>query len=366
MVSKRWPLKVWFVIGLLSCIGLLAFTGCADDPPPTVQGDAAIEKPSGDSSTRRDTRRLDDTSTFDDSGVAAPSLTWSVVDPGTDEWLYGIWGSASDDVWAVGWGTIAEGPTILHFDGSTWALDEGVPTGKTHVLRAVWGTAKDNVWAVGLNGAIFHFTGSSWKDIDSGTEEHLYGLWGSSANDIWAVGANGIIVRFNGTKWAPVHSNKEAIFSTVWGSSSSDIWAAGDTTPPIIHYDGSSWSDGEYEENAAFEQIWGFSKEDVWIVGWASRIFRYTNNKWSPVDSGLSDPTRLSGIWGTSSNDVWIAGEPGILHCRAESSTVKCTTATIPEKIEFRAIWGSSANDIWAVGETHQGSDKVMMHGVEK
>ena len=49
-------------------------------------------------------------------------------------------------VGAVGW--------IIHFDGTRWT-DMTSPT--TNTFWGVWGTAADNVYAVGENGTILHY-----------------------------------------------------------------------------------------------------------------------------------------------------------------------------------------------------------------
>jgi len=56
---------------------------------------------------------------------------------------------------------------------------------------SVWGAAPDDVWAVGDFGAISHFDGARWTQIQYGTFPFLPFLskvHGSSAHDIWAVG----------------------------------------------------------------------------------------------------------------------------------------------------------------------------------
>src|ERR687887_2323503 len=62
--------------------------------------------------------------------------------------LNSVWGSARDDVWAVG-----HFGTILHWDGSAWSASlSGIPTDDAHNFYGVWGSARDDVWAVGLCG----------------------------------------------------------------------------------------------------------------------------------------------------------------------------------------------------------------------
>jgi len=71
-----------------------------------------------------------------------------------------IWGASEDDIWAVG---VDRGPNaaagsalIYHYDGQSWtrAAAPGVITPSTPPLSAIWGTAHNNVWAVGAKGTI--------------------------------------------------------------------------------------------------------------------------------------------------------------------------------------------------------------------
>ena len=69
------------------------------------------------------------------SGVAI--AVWQPMDSGTTKWLYGVWGSSENNVFAVG-----EGGSILHYNGSTWLPME---SGTTVCLYSVWGSSENNV-----------------------------------------------------------------------------------------------------------------------------------------------------------------------------------------------------------------------------
>jgi len=45
---------------------------------------------------------------------------------------------------------------VLHYDGSEWKL---MHSGVTENLFGVWGLAPDNVFAVGFGGVVLHYTG---------------------------------------------------------------------------------------------------------------------------------------------------------------------------------------------------------------
>ena len=63
--------------------------------------------------------------------------------------------------------------------------------GVTLAGYGVWGSSSTNVYAVGHSGRIFHYDGTSWSRMVSGTSETLNGVWGNSGTDVYAVGSAG-------------------------------------------------------------------------------------------------------------------------------------------------------------------------------
>lgn len=132
---------------------------------------------------------------------------WTVVTSPTDQDLWGVWGAAPDDVWAVG-GT-ARGvdgiPTLLHFDGSAWETVTA-PTltpSNVHAFFKVWGSGAADVYVVGDVGVVVHWDGSVWEELLVGAEDDLVAVWGTGPNDVTAVGgrSNGVVAHWNGTEW---------------------------------------------------------------------------------------------------------------------------------------------------------------------
>ena len=135
------------------------------------------------------------------------TTSWASSSSGTTNTLYGIWGTASNNIYAVG----ASG-TIRKYT-SSWASSS---SGTTNTLYGIWGTASNNIYAVGASGTIRKYT-SSWGNSSSGTTSTLYGVWGSSSSNIYAVGADGTIRRYT-TSWGAVNSGT-ALYTWVNGHS---------------------------------------------------------------------------------------------------------------------------------------------------
>lgn len=68
----------------------------------------------------------------------------------------------------------------------------------TATLTGIWGSAKDQIWAVGQGGTALYFNGSSWKNRNTGIQgsPSLYDVWGVGTDHLYAVGANSLVLRF--------------------------------------------------------------------------------------------------------------------------------------------------------------------------
>lgn len=108
--------------------------------------------------------------------------------------LYGVYGFAANDVWAVG----ASG-TVLRYDGITWGV---VPSNTSIGLRAVWGASDDDVWMVGEGGLVLHWDGSELTKVTVDTTQTLTAVWGRSSDDVTIVGSRGVAFHWDGTGWS--------------------------------------------------------------------------------------------------------------------------------------------------------------------
>lgn len=142
--------------------------------------------------------------------------TWTVdtlnAGPGNIFYLFSIWGSSPQDVWAAGSGGSAD-LCLWHYDGTTWKRDLSGPSSD---LMSVDGFAQNDVWT--CDGGIFRYDGTQWAVSYycnvSGERLLLNNIWGDAPNNIFAVGGidildssgnyKGAIMRFNGGSWSVV------------------------------------------------------------------------------------------------------------------------------------------------------------------
>ena len=132
---------------------------------------------------------------------------WTVLDSGTEESLWGVWGTSGTDLWIVGGDADVGVPLILHYDGSTFTetpLDPAQNSRLATTVFKVWGIGS-KVFAVGQRGLIIEWDGSQWVENLAGADadQDFVSLWGTSEDHIVAVGgrSNGRIAEYDGTSW---------------------------------------------------------------------------------------------------------------------------------------------------------------------
>ena len=268
---------------------------------------------------------------------------WGTQTSDTTWTLYGVWGTASADVFAVG-----ENGTILHYDGASWnSMDSGVSV----ALFDVWGCSSTDVFVVGQNGVICHYDGTGWSEMSSGTSKHLKGVWGTATDNVYAVGNSGTILNYNGTSWDNVTSNTSTHLNGIWGSCSTDVFAVGATgiNGLIMHYDGATWSPSPATGHPDFLAIWGAASDNVFVVGGQGTILRYDGASWNAMTTPVASV--LNGVWGVSPTDVFAVGAAGrVLHYDGNVGNVwSLMDSGVSDDI--CSVWGLSSLNVFATGQ---------------
>lgn len=151
---------------------------------------------------------------------------WSTVVSGTTEYLYGIGGVNASNIFALG-----NNGTLLRYNGTTWLSVSGVTSNR---LYHAWGLSASDVYVCGYR-ELQHYDGTSWSPEIS-TIDDLRGIWGSAADDVFVVGISGRIKHFDGTTWRNMTSGTtEHLYGGVWGTSRSNVFAVGDRGT-ILHF----------------------------------------------------------------------------------------------------------------------------------
>ena len=151
--------------------------------------------------------------------------------------LQDVWGASENDLFAVGYVTFEYEGTILHFDGTSWQVvdDEMRPR-----MFGIWGFAPDDVFAVGESfpqdgptrywaGAIYHFDGVSWTRMHVGEDiASLSAVWGASAEELIGVGGRTLVL-YDGASWtsAPLYGFDPSGLNKIHAAEGSDVFGLG-------------------------------------------------------------------------------------------------------------------------------------------
>jgi hypothetical protein len=166
---------------------------------------------------------------------------WTREATPTDQDLWGVWGPAADDLWAVG-GTVTPGghPVILHHDGIAWT-EVALPTlqkGNVRAFFKVWGAGRDHALVVGQNGVVLRWDGAIWTEELVGASADLIALWGTGKDHVVMVGGRGnaIVTTWDGVRWRTENLAPLSGLNGVWMRE-----------PDVIHVVGTLGTVGELD-----------------------------------------------------------------------------------------------------------------------
>jgi sugar lactone lactonase YvrE len=240
-----------------------------------------------------------------------------------DATIYGIWGASPTDVWAVGGNVAGSGGTgaagvVWHFDGNTWQ-NVALPgdTAARFTIFKVWGSAANDVWAVGDNSTTLHYDGTAWSVVP--VPEELRGKLltvHGRGTERFAVGgtANGILLQSEGTGWRRVMVEGLPRLTGVYAPANGGPIAVGANGTVVHRNRQGQWNVITRAPNTPldFHSVWVDPGGNVWAVG--------GNIASTPLVQGM--------LWrfGTHVADAPLEIEPSLQRCPETPGTI-CTWA---------------------------------------
>jgi hypothetical protein len=230
--------------------------------------------------------------------------------------LNGILAFASNDIYAVGYQPAANGAVLTlveHWDGTAWKLvpsPNGNSTG--NVLWGVSGTSSTDIWAVGdkvapnlpVETLVEHFDGTKWSVVPSPnpalnsdlSQNVLLSVQAASSSDVTAVGfildaaaqvRLTLVEHWDGSSWTVIPSPNQGQSSgdfnalkSVAAISATDIYAVGffadsatfgQQKTLVEHFDGNTWTIIPSPTKGVAQQLNGAfalpNTGNVWGVG---------------------------------------------------------------------------------------------------
>jgi hypothetical protein len=119
--------------------------------------------------------------------------TWQVENNPMSQDLYAVWVSPTGSAWFVGAAGI-----VQKWDAATQTLITPTTRAAT-MLRAVWGYSDTRIYMAGDKGSLFHFDGTTWSELPTGTAYSLAAITGppdgpTSNTRLWLGGDSGTIL----------------------------------------------------------------------------------------------------------------------------------------------------------------------------
>ncbi len=292
--------------------------------------------------------------------------------------LYAVWGNETDDIFAVGYGT------ILHYDGNVWSVTEGLPGLDSASLYGVWGWRADRVFAVGRSRLTMLYDGRHWMRLDwlnadpGLNSADLRGIWGPpGSGPIWMVGeernsnedneAVKRIWQFAGRAWTD-DPQPPTDLAGIWALAANRVYAVASrdadnpNLPVLLYFNGYGWSNAlaeqpELADLPSLAAIAGTDDGQIYAVGNDSTILHYNGERWNLVD--LADdipPLRFRDLWVSPEGHVFVVAQPlsdsdgpaAVLRYDGEEWIYD---QSLDSNFVLNAVWGRAADDVYVVGD---------------
>ena len=216
---------------------------------------------------------------------------------GREGGLYGIDAVSATEAWAVGAYEASGGGErglMMHYDGSTWTVVDGIRRRWSSLYDVSLASSADG-WASARGprrGILLRWDGASWTRTDVTRIDYLHvgAVEAESATRAWASASyetgggppSGIILRWNGDSWrragAPDAPGAEGYYDME--SAAGEVWAVGGRyrrregwIPLAIARDASGWSTVPIEDQGnggSLEAVATTLEGAAWAVGPAS------------------------------------------------------------------------------------------------
>lgn len=142
--------------------------------------------------------------------------------------LFGIWGSAPNDIWAVG-----EAGTVMRYNGTAWVTLPSQDVGSDADFAGIWGSSRNDIWIVGQKGALSHWNGQIFTHSTLDPPVALNAVWGVGPDEVYVAGSGGNAFRCNAQQQckllpaAPGTDLTGVALIAIWGRSGTEVYLAG-------------------------------------------------------------------------------------------------------------------------------------------
>ena len=249
-------------------------------------------------------------------------------------WDGSAWSRAATATRGTLWWVHAFADSTLYLAGASSTILTGSSHGGTftrmptpglgaQTVFGVWGSAPNDAYAVGStagrDGFVWHYDGSAWTDVPLpsnlpadalGDTPGLFKVWGDGAGHVYVVGGRGVILRRTGTgPFVLLPTSSTATLFTVSGDSTRAIVVGGLSNGVVLEIPHDGMPTDVTPPMCALVQ--GMSVRDgaAFASGVAGTLLTRGASGWSTIDTGLMlDVASLHATWIDPSGGVWSVG----------------------------------------------------------
>jgi len=263
--------------------------------------------------------------------------------------ILGIWAYSPIDIFAVAQQGVLSPAIILHYDGVQWTFMDPGSASATATLHDIWGTAPDDVYAVG--GTAKHYDGVEWTRMNSAITTNMLDIMGFSATEIFSVGPWGVLT-CDGSLWTSIPNPPgNHSWSGIWGPSANNLFVVGSSdVEPVARYNGSIWSQVPtgLPTNSHLNAVWGEGGA-IYAVGDGGLIAEFISGsgQWPEMVSGTE--LDLNDIWGPYSDRPFVVGNGGVL-LEYSGGEWQGIDGSITGVERITGFWASDPTNLYAIG----------------
>jgi|GEM_PF-4750981 len=307
----------------------------------------------------------------------------------SDYSLGSLWGSGPTDLWAAD----NYSQKIYHYDGTSWS--EKTSDRFLQFVIEVWGTSSDSVYVVSygsdaVKGRVIHWNGTEWSTVLE-TDKPIYEITGTDDNNIYVAGSQ-TVWHFDGTSWSEMAGAPLQIYTDAHFSGTKLYLST--YSGKLVVWDGIDWN----EYDSGLEKLFSVKKgkfrvymgglrngivssatlpnmlvsvpdysssflindiamtadgSEGYAVGTSGKIFHYIDGAWIPEESGTTNNLYSVTINNTT---VYAAGNSGTLVKRMNDDWSVLSVDSDYAAMNFRGVY------IWAQNE---GGTRFLLAGYD-
>ncbi|MFQ6609780.1 MAG: dockerin type I repeat-containing protein [Fidelibacterota bacterium] len=274
---------------------------------------------------------------------------------GMFSWLNDVAVIDENNIWVVGeihteetdqfdsTGTWMQPYNAAHWDGEEWEMERIMqPGGYVQSIKCIDYISEDNIW-FGKGSLPLHWNGMDYYLFTPAEDNYPGGnliskIYHNSPEDLFITGYNGSIIHYDGTSFIQMESGTDVTLKSVTGTGPDNVWVSGHdldigiNQQILLHYDGEQWNtiiDGpptwneipgmisgviggvytDQPDSVIIVTHLGFYKAPVSTIGEGYNLF-----------PGIDWEGSIKSISGTAGNDIFFGGGIGKLwHYNGES-----------------------------------------------